>query len=84
MPARMLVIDDDQATCRMLELRLQSEGHEVLTTASAVQALEQAGRFELHVVLTDLNMVGLSGIELCKKFNESWPDVPVMGHHRVR
>jgi DNA-binding NtrC family response regulator len=78
MAARVLVVDDDQATCRMLELRLQSEGHEVLTTPNAARAIERASSFEPHVVLTDLNMAGVSGIELCKRFNESWPDVPVM------
>jgi two-component system response regulator HydG len=62
----------------MLELRLESEGYDVITSGDARLALEQARRFEPHVVLTDLNMPGISGIELCKQFNDGWPDVPVM------
>jgi two-component system response regulator HydG len=78
MPARVLIVEDDQATRQMLELRLRSEGHTVVSAASAAEGLEHARTLEPHVVLTDLNLGGVSGLELCKRFSDSWPDVPVM------
>lgn len=78
MPARVLVVDDDHATCRMIELGLRSEGHDVAICSSMNDAVARAREFEPHVVITDLNMPGGSGIELCGQFNDIWPDVPVL------
>ncbi|HYO96917.1 MAG TPA: sigma-54 dependent transcriptional regulator [Polyangiaceae bacterium] len=78
MTARVLIVDDDDATCRMLELRLRASGYEVQSRRSGHSALECARVMEPHVVLTDLNMQGLSGIDLCHAFGEEWPDVPVV------
>jgi DNA-binding NtrC family response regulator len=78
MPARTLVVDDDQATCRMLELGLAGSGHSVTVAGSVEQAVELARTFEPEVVLTDLNMGRVSGLELCRRFADSWPDVPVI------
>lgn len=78
MPARILVVDDDEATCRMIELGLRSEGHDVAVSRSLPAAIDRARTFEPHVVLTDINMSGGSGIDLCRHFNDAWPDVPVL------
>jgi two-component system response regulator HydG len=78
MPAKVLVVDDDQATCRMIEVGLKSAGHEVALARSVEAALETARSFEPQVVLTDLNMAGASGIDLCRQLGEGWPDVPVV------
>ncbi|HKY38401.1 MAG TPA: sigma-54 dependent transcriptional regulator [Polyangiaceae bacterium] len=78
MPARVLVVDDDQATCRMVALGLRGHGHEVETAGNIGRASELAKSFEPQVVLTDLNMAGGSGIELCRQFADAWPDVPII------
>ena len=78
MTARVLVVDDDTATCRMIELGLRSEGYEVSASRSAREALEAARTFEPNVVLTDINMGTTSGLELCRLLNEQWPDIPVV------
>jgi two-component system response regulator HydG len=78
MAIRVLVIDDEPAACRMIELRLRAEGHEVVTLTEANQAVDRARAFEPHVVLTDLNIGGVSGIDLCRQFGEVWPDVPAI------
>ena len=78
MTARVLVVDDDPATCRMIELGLRSEGYDVSSSRSARDALEAARNFEPHVVLTDLNMGETSGLELCRVLSEQWPDIPVV------
>jgi DNA-binding NtrC family response regulator len=78
MSARTLVVDDDQATCRLIELGLKADGHSVAVAHSVREAADMAGSFEPEVVLTDLNMASSSGLELCRGFADSWPDVPVI------
>jgi two-component system response regulator HydG len=62
----------------MIELGLRSEGYEVSSSRHAREALESARSFEPHVVLTDLNMGDISGLELCAALSEQWPDIPVV------
>jgi DNA-binding NtrC family response regulator len=78
MPGRVLVVEDDPATRRMLELGLRQEGHVVACVTGGAEALAEARTFEPQVLLADLNMAGMSGIELCQRFGEVWPDVPAM------
>jgi two-component system, NtrC family, response regulator HydG len=78
MAARILVVDDDQATCRMIALGLRGAGREVAAASTIAEAGEIARQFEPQVVLTDLNMTGGSGIELCRQFGDAWPDVPII------
>jgi DNA-binding NtrC family response regulator len=78
MPVRVLVVDDDPATCRMIELGLRSEGFDVAAVGSVSPALEVARSFEPHVVLTDLNLGAVSGLELCHQLSDLWPDLPVV------
>jgi DNA-binding NtrC family response regulator len=78
MTVRALVVDDDQATCRMIEVGLKADGHAVAIARNVREAIEQAQVFEPEVVLTDLNMGSASGLDLCRNFADSWPDVPVI------
>ncbi len=78
MPTRVLIVDDDPATCHMLELGLNAEGHEPLSVKDGIAALEAARSFEPHVVISDVNMPGMDGLTLCEHMNEQWPDVPVI------
>jgi two-component system response regulator HydG len=73
-----LVVDDDEATCRMVALGLRGAGHVVQTASSFGQACEAANSVEPQVVLTDLNMSGGTGLELSRHFADAWPDVPVI------
>jgi DNA-binding NtrC family response regulator len=78
MPVRVLVVDDDPATCRMIELGLRADGYEVVVIGNAMHAIDAARSFEPHVVLTDINLGGPSGIDLCHEINDCWPDIPVV------
>jgi two-component system response regulator HydG len=74
----VLIVDDDPATCHMLELALKAEGHEPLSVKNGALALDAARSFEPHVVISDVNMPGMDGLTLCEHLNERWPDVPVI------
>ena len=78
MSGRALVIDDDQSTCELLEVMLQRQGLEVEWRTSALDALELVAASEFDVILTDLGMASLSGVELCERVLGIRPDVPVI------
>ncbi len=77
-PGHILVIDDDQALCELLQEDLSRRGHEVLTALNVTAARELLHQQEIDIVLTDLNMPGVNGIDFCAEVNENRPDLPVV------
>jgi len=76
--ARLLIVDDDAALLDLLETDLTRRGFEVRTCRRADEAAKRMVEFECDAVLTDLNMPGMSGVELCRKIAETRRDVPVV------
>ena len=75
---RILVVDDDPGLLRLLTIRLRSEKYEVEPVESGVRALEAVSRFRPDLVVTDLRMAGLDGIELLKELRRRWPGLNVI------
>src|ERR1700754_4319208 len=67
MSARVLVVDDIEVNVRLLEAKLLSEYYDVLTASSGPQALEIAKRESPDIVLLDVMMPGMDGLEVCKR-----------------
>jgi two-component system response regulator HydG len=78
MNGRILIVDDDPATCEVLEEALELRGLEGASRTSAAEALALLGAEDFDVVLTDLNMQGTSGLELCQQVAANRPDLPVV------
>jgi DNA-binding NtrC family response regulator len=78
MSNRVLIVDDDVEMCRMLEARLAKRGYEVTWKTSAPEALGLVEREDFDALVTDLNMKGMDGIELCERLAGARPDVPVL------
>ena len=76
--ANVLVVDDDPGMCAMLSTRLTTRGYEVVAAASATEAIEIVLRGEIDVVVSDVNMKGTTGVELCQHVLESRPQLPVI------
>jgi two-component system response regulator HydG len=74
----VLVVDDDQSVCELLEVMLKKEGLDVVWRTSALDALELVGEKDFGVILTDLGMASLTGIELCERILGIRPDTPVV------
>src|SRR5690242_6335571 len=68
---RILVVDDEVNARTALAELLRDEGYEVETAADAFKALGKYEAFAPHVVVTDLKMPGMDGIELVKKIRSS-------------
>ncbi len=70
MRSRVLVVEDDAVARNLLVEVLRAQGHAVSDAASAEDALEVAGRTKPHVVVTDLRLDGMDGIELMRRLRE--------------
>ncbi len=77
---RVLVVDDDRAICRLLEAQLAREGFAVASACDGEQALEMTLHTKFDVVLLDLIMPGLSGIDLLRELRSMTvpPEVVIM------
>jgi two-component system, NtrC family, response regulator AtoC len=75
---RILVVDDDAAMGAMLRANLTRRGFEVTICTVADDAFAALRDGELDVVVTDLHMRGMTGLELCERVVADRPDVPVV------
>ncbi|MEE8576430.1 MAG: response regulator, partial [candidate division Zixibacteria bacterium] len=67
MPARILVIDDEDSMCNFMEIMLSKEGYSVDTTNSAKDGVGLLRKNSYDLVIADLNMPEMSGIEVLKE-----------------
>ncbi len=75
--ARVLVCDDDASLVRALDLSLTARGYEVVVANGGEEGLEQAGRHHPDVVLLDLGLPGIDGVEVIRGIRE-WSTVPII------
>lgn len=66
----MLVVDDSVDTAEMLALFLSAHGHDTRVVHDGPAAIEEADRFRPQVVLLDLSMPGVSGIDVCRELRQ--------------
>ena len=78
MTSRILVVDDDPALCAWLEASLAAHGFAARSCTDPIAALDAVRDADLDVVLTDLDMGGMHGLDLCARVVERRPDVPVV------
>lgn len=75
---RILVIDDDPGMCDLLKVDLRLRGFDVDTFTSAEDALTAIPATDACVVLTDLNMPRVDGLQVCERVVSNRPDLPVV------
>lgn len=78
MNPRVLIIDDVQAECRVLCDALRASSFDPDWALGGSEALEMLTREPFDVVVTDLNMPRMNGVDLCRHVCESRPDLPVI------
>jgi two-component system NtrC family response regulator len=77
-PGRILVVDDDESLRRVTQVQLQQAGYAVEVANSGKQALEVLHNRSIDLVLTDLKMAGMSGLELLRSLQTEQPDTIVI------
>jgi DNA-binding NtrC family response regulator len=74
----ILVVDDEPMICQQLERLYAQAGYNVTTRKTAEEALERLEEEDVDLVITDMRLPKLSGVDLTKQIQERWPDVPVI------
>jgi len=74
---RILVVDDEPQLTRVLRTGLKSHGYDVRTAADGLSGLETFNDWRPHLVITDLAMPNMNGLELCRKVRAVSP-VPII------
>jgi len=75
-PERILVVDDEPNMLGLFKKILEKEGYEVVTALSGEEAFEQLNRESFDLLISDLKMPGLSGLDLIRKVKELNPTLP--------
>ena len=74
----ILIVDDEKNYLVLLEALLGAEGYETLTASSAKDALEILRNSDVDLLITDMKMPGMTGMELLEECERLKPDVPVI------
>ncbi len=72
---RVLVVDDEPEICHLIEQVLKREGYQVDVSFSGIDALQMLKSFNYHLLLTDLEMPEVNGLELIKKAKKECPEI---------
>ncbi|MEY4544099.1 MAG: hypothetical protein RL685_294 [Pseudomonadota bacterium] len=78
MDLRILVIDDDQATCELIADSFEREGWSVAWCTDGESGLALAREQPFDVVLADVNLKDVNGLQLCRRLTENLPGTPVV------
>ncbi|EPX61116.1 Response regulator of zinc sigma-54-dependent two-component system [Cystobacter fuscus DSM 2262] len=78
MSGRVLLVDDDPSMVELLQTRLTRRGFSVTSVTQPEAAVPLVMEQPFDVVLTDLNMKGMSGTQLCERVVANLPDLPVV------
>jgi two-component system response regulator GlrR len=75
---KLLLVDDDESLLRLMSIRLEAEGFEVISVDNGTQALRLMFNNEFDVVLSDLRMPGMDGLSLFDEILQQHRDLPVI------
>ena len=76
--ARILVVDDERGMCEFLRFLLQEEGYDVDIAHSGTQALDKVNESKFQLILADIKMPGLDGLEMLRQLREADEDTVVI------
>lgn len=77
---KILVVDDDKTTRKLLGLYLKAKGYEIVSAENGLDALEKLGIENINLVVSDMNMPYMDGIELTKNIraDENLRGIPII------
>ncbi|MGH9653112.1 MAG: sigma-54-dependent transcriptional regulator, partial [Bryobacteraceae bacterium] len=78
MTPRILVVDDDESLRRVTQVQLEQAGFQTQTAADGSEALAALQKAPVQLVITDLKMPGMSGLELLRRIRAEYPEVVVV------
>ena len=80
MKARVLIVDDEPAIIQMIACVLEIRGYEVVSAGDGLEALNRLEDKRPDMIITDLVMPNMDGLQLCKKVkgDQRWADIPLL------
>ncbi|MFS0865240.1 winged helix-turn-helix domain-containing protein [Fredinandcohnia sp. 179-A 10B2 NHS] len=78
MKKKVLVVEDEQSIITLLQYNLQQAGYEVITAMDGARGLELAIEEKPHLIVLDLMLPTLDGIEVCKQLRQEKVDIPIL------
>jgi len=77
---KILIVDDDKTTRKLLSLYLKGKGYEIVTAENGLDAMEKLGMDNINLIVSDMNMPYMDGIELTKtlKTDPAWKHIPII------
>ena len=78
MPKQIVIIDDEKIVCDMAQRILTQEGYEVESFTDSTKALERIKEKKFDLVITDLKMENIDGMDILKEVNLLYPDTKVI------
>ena len=76
--AQILIVDDSNFARRVLRSILESDGHSVVEATDGMSALEQVGAHPPDLLMLDLTMAGMNGLEVLLQVRQLRPELPVL------
>ncbi|HEX2410024.1 MAG TPA: response regulator transcription factor [Solirubrobacteraceae bacterium] len=77
-PVRVLVVEDDTEIAQVLQRSLRLDGYDVKLAADGVQALDEAHSFLPDLIILDLGLPRLDGIDVARRLRDGGDDVPIL------
>lgn len=75
---KILVVDDENIVCEMTRKIFQHEGYEVVTFTDSKKALERIASERFDLIIADLKMKEVDGMQLLEEAKKKWPDTKVI------
>ncbi len=73
-PSKIMVVDDEKGICQNVEKILTKTNYQVVCALSAAEALEKMKQEEFALMISDIVMPGMNGIQLLKEVKQNWPE----------
>ncbi len=78
MPATVMIVEDDAATRRLYRFLLANSGYNVVEAEDGVMAMERLNAHTCHLIITDMNMPRMGGMELVRAVRQLYPDMYII------
>jgi two-component system chemotaxis response regulator CheY len=77
---KIMVVDDCKTTRKLLGHYLKSRGYQVVFAENGLDAMEKLGRESVNMIMTDMNMPYMDGMELIKtlRSDSTWSEIPIL------
>src|SRR6476620_2619278 len=75
---KILLVEDDPELTKLLQLHFESKAYQFISCTTAEEAVIKIGKEKVDLIILDITLPGMNGMELCRKIRESDAGIPIM------